>query len=324
MNAAQEETRLRRPFWILVAKEIGDHMRSWRFGILFAIIVLASVGSVYGAITALQGGVQQAEFDANFLFLQMFTAVDSSRQLPNFMTFVSFLGPLMGIALGFDSINTERSKGTLSRLLSQPIYRDDFIRAKFVAALLLIAAVVFSLGLLVMGVGLLTIGFPPTPEQFLRVVLFLCLAVVYIGFWLTLSILFSIRCRQAATSALSGIAIWIFFSFFYGMLLNLLAGSMIGDAGQMSLRQQEWLLALNRLSPAQLFSEATTTLLMPGVRSLGPMTMEQVYGAIPAPLPLGQSLLLVWPQLTGLLAATMVCFGLSYLLFMRQEIRSRM
>jgi len=33
--------------------------------------------------------------------------------------------------------------------------------------------------------------------------------------------------------------------------------------------------------------------------------------------------LLVWPQLTGLIAATIVCFGLSYLLFLRQEIRSR-
>jgi ABC-2 type transport system permease protein len=46
-------------------------------------------------------------------------------------------------------------------------------------------------------------------------------------------------------------------------------------------------------------------------------------GAIPGPLPLGQSLLLVWPQLTGLIALTLICFILSYLAFMRREIRSR-
>lgn len=62
---------------------------------------------------------------------------------------------------------------------------------------------------------------------------------------------------------------------------------------------------------------------VPSVRSLGPLTMEQVYGTIPGPLPLGQSLLLVWPQVTGLIAATVICFALSYVSFMRREIRSR-
>jgi len=80
---------------------------------------------------------------------------------------------------------------------------------------------------------------------------------------------------------------------------------------------------LLRIMPNQLFTEATTTLLMPSVRSLGPLTMEQVYGTIPGPLPLGQSVLLVWPQVTGLIAATVICFALSYLSFMRREIRSR-
>ena len=69
------------------------------------------------------------------------------------------------------------------------------------------------------------------------------------------------------------------------------------------------MLNLLRFAPSQLFSDATTTLLMPSVRSLGPLTMEQVHGAIPSPLPLGQSLIVVWPQLTGLIAATVVCFA---------------
>ena len=51
--------------------------------------------------------------------------------------------------------------------------------------------------------------------------------------------------------------------------------------------------------------------------------MDQVQGAIPSPLPLGQSLLVIWPQLTGLIAVTILCFALSYIIFMRREIRSR-
>lgn len=312
------------PFWVLVQKEFGDHMRSWRFTILIGIITLACIGSIYAAVTAIQAGVKSQETDSSFLFLQMFTASDGS--LPTFVTFVSFLGPLIGIALGFDAVNTERSKGTLSRLLSQPLYRDDFILAKFTASLLLISVVLFSLGFLVMGLGLFIIGYPPTPEEVLRVLCFLVAAIVYVGFWLNLSIIFSIRFRQTATSALSGIALWIFFSVFYSMIIGLIdkATAPADTAGiHAQLSHFNGMLLLNRISPSYLFSEATSTLLMPGVRSLGPLTTEQVVGAIASPLPLMQSILLSWPQLICLIAETAICFAISYVLFMRQEIRSR-
>jgi ABC-2 type transport system permease protein len=39
-------------------------------------------------------------------------------------------------------------------------------------------------------------------------------------------------------------------------------------------------------------------------------------------LPLDQSLLLAWPQVVALVALTMVCFGLGYVAFMRQEVRA--
>ena len=85
---------------------------------------------------------------------------------------------------------------------------------------------------------------------------------------------------------------------------------------------QNLLLSLMRLAPSQLYTDAATTLLMPSLRSLGPLSMEQLAGAIPSPLPLKESLMIVWPQVTGLLAATTVCFALSYYLFMRREIRT--
>ncbi|MEJ5089635.1 hypothetical protein GEO21_06250 [Sphingobacterium faecium] len=77
-----------------------------------------------------------------------------------------------------------------------------------------------------------------------------------------------------------------------------------------------------QLSPSQLYMDATTTLLMPSVRSLGPIAMEQMIGAIPAPLSFRDSFLMVCPQVSGLLAATMICFAWSYYIFMRREIRS--
>lgn len=313
------------PFWVMVYKEVGDHVRSWRFIILIALMVLTCMGSLYTAIANLSKAVKPGDPTSPFFFLKLFTVSDGS--LPPFHVFIAFLGPLIGIGLGFDAINSEQSGRTLSRILAQPIHRDYLINAKFIASLIVISIMFFALYFLVMGTGIIAIGIPPTLGEFLRVLSFLVLSILYVAFWLNLSILCSVRFRQAATSALTCIAIWLFFSVFYQIIINLIAKSIVPSpysaAPSQILSSKKFILALSRLTPGQLFSDATTTLLVPSVRSLGPLTVEQVYGAIPSPLPLGQSLLIVWPQLTGLIAATLICFALSYHFFMRKEIRSR-
>ena len=80
---------------------------------------------------------------------------------------------------------------------------------------------------------------------------------------------------------------------------------------------------LNRLSPYYLFGEATSTLLNPGVRSINAVTMTQLSGALSSTLSVGQSMLLVWPHLTALVALTLAAFAGAYVSFMRQEIRAR-
>ena len=290
--------KVNHPFWVIVNKEISDHVKSWRFIILIGIIALTCMGSLYTALTNISEAIKPNDPDGSFLFLKLFTVSDGT--LPSFVLFINFLGPLLGIALGFD--------------------------AKFVAALIVIGIMLFVLGFLVMGCGLIAIGIPPTAEEFWRIVFFIITSIFYVAFWLNLAILFSLRFRQAATSALASVAVWLFFSVFYTMIVNLVAKGL--SPSQMAspyqiISYQKFILGLMRLAPSELFNEATTTLLMPSVRSLGPLTMEQVQGAIPSPLPLGQSLLVVWPQLTGLIAATVICFAISYIMFMRREIRSR-
>lgn len=312
------------PFRVMVQKEISDHVRSWRFLILIGIIILTSIGSLYTALSNIHEASQANGPDDSFLFLLLFTISDGT--LPSFAVFIGFLGPLLGIGLGFDAINSEHSKGTLSRLLAQPIHRDHVINAKLVAGVTVVSIMFFALGFLVMGAGLIATGIPPTVEEFLRVVIFILLSIVYVAFWMNLSMLFSVRLRQPASSALAGIATWLFLSVFYPLLVNLITKPIEQAASvtaQKVLTYSKLKLALMRVLPNELFNEATTTLLMPSVRSIGPLTMEQVHGTIPGPLPLGQSVLLVWPQVTALLAGTILCFLLSYVVFMKREIRSR-
>ena len=316
--------KVKHPFWVIVHKEIADHVHSLRFIILISIIVLTCMGALYTALTNIGAAIKPDDPDGSFLFLKLFTVSDGT--LPSFVLFINFLGPLLGIALGFDAVNSEQNKGTLSRMLAQPIHRDCIINAKFVAALIIIGALLFALGLLVMGCGLIAIGIPPTPEEFWRIILFIITGIFYVAFWLNISILFSLCFRQAATSALASVAVWLFFSVFYAMIVNVVAKA-LSPSGMVSvyhqISYQKFILGLMRLAPSELFNEATTTLLMPSIRSLGPLTMEQLQGAIPSPLPLGESIMIVWSQLTGLIAATVVCFAISYNVFMRREVRSR-
>lgn len=312
------------PFWVIVNKEISDTVRSWRFIIMLGLIVLTCMGSLYTALNDFSKAIKASDPEGTFFFLKLFTHTDGT--LPSFIVFISFLGPLLGISMGFDSINSEQNKGTLSRILSQPIYRDYILNAKFVAALFVLSVLFFALSLLVLGFGLLFIGIPPTVEEFLRIVIFSIVNIIYVAFWLNLSILFSVKFRQAATSALAGISIWLFFSIFYSMIVNLiakgLAPSVFVNQNQV-VAFQRFIQNIMRINPGQLFNDATTSLLMPTVRSLGPLTTQQMSGAIPSPLPLGQSLMLVWPQATALIAGTIVFFAIAYTMFMRREIRSR-
>ncbi len=199
--------KVNHPFWVIVNKEISDHVKSWRFIILIGIIALTCMGSLYTALTNIGEAIKPNDPDGSFLFLKLFTVSDGT--LPSFVLFINFLGPLLGIALGFDAVNSEQNKGTLSRMLSQPIHRDCIINAKFVAALIVIGIMLFVLGFLVMGCGLIAIGIPPTAEEFWRIVFFIITSIFYVAFWLNLAILFSLRFRQAATSALASVAVWL-------------------------------------------------------------------------------------------------------------------
>lgn len=176
---------IEQPFWVIVNKEIRDHVRSWRFIILLAIITLTCLGALYTSLTSMHEAVKSGDVEDTFFFLKLFTVSDGT--LPSFVLFINFLGPLLGIALGFDAMNSELNKGTLCRILSQPIHRDCIINAKFVAALIVITIMLFVLGFLVMGAGLIAIGIPPTPEEFARIIsffdpkCFLCRSLVEYG-----------------------------------------------------------------------------------------------------------------------------------------------
>jgi ABC-2 type transport system permease protein len=258
----------------------------------------------------------------------------SSGKLFSLVQFISIFGPLIGIVLGFDSISRERSARTLSKLLSQPIYRDAVINGKFLAGFVTIGVMLMAIVLLISGLGLRLIGVVPGPEEIWRLALYLVISIFYISFWLGISILFSVVFRSMATSALAAIAFWIFFSFFVSLGANLAADALYpvdqtvaASNPELLVQREQTRKILSLFSPMTLYSEATTTILNPLMKTtqslilMGPMERLSI-SRFQNPLPLFESVYIVLPLIISLIAITSICFALSYIFFMRQEIRS--
>jgi ABC-2 type transport system permease protein len=187
----------------------------------------------------------------------------------------------------------------------------------------MIASIVF----IVMGIGLRTIGVPPTSEEILRIFIFIFICIIYGAFWMSLSMLFSVVMKNVVASILTAIPIWLFFTFFWPFIAPQIANLIIPIEEGASLATQLSNLSLSvdllRISPFILFFEATAAIIDP---TLGHLTFRitdsDLSKLIARPLSLSQSFIQIWPQLIVLLMLAIICFAVSYIIFMKQEIRS--
>ena len=310
-------------------KELEDHFSSARFILLLTVILMVSLVTAYMVGSGLKKEME-GYAKPSMVFLLLFT---STGALFSLAQFIAFFGPLIGMVLGFDAINRERSSSTLSKLVSQPIYRDSVINGKFLAGLTTIALMLVAIVLLISGIGLWVLGVVPGWDEVGRLLLYLVISIVYIGFWLAVSILFSTLFRGMATSALASLALWIFLAFFMGLIASLSANALspippgAGSDAQAVINQERTREMVASLSPITLYSGAYATILDPmrkTTRSLilmGPWERLSI-SRFQNPLPLWQSALIVMPHLVSLVAVTVICFAICYACFMRQEIRS--
>ncbi len=299
-------------FSVVFEKEFFDIMKSVRFIVMLILILATAAISLYISAQTIKNYVSED----SFLLLTFFTT--SKDSFPSFLNLMSFLIPILGIALGFDALNKEFSQKTLGRILSQPIFRDVLLFAKALGALGALAIMLLSLFLIVIGSGMLIFGVPPTTEQIGRALVFYIITLLYAGIWYIIAMFFSITYKQGSTSAFLSIALWLFLMIFWSPISELIAYNVSGN----QLTALNIYSMLSNISPYILFNKASIAILRPTTRSLGPVMFYQMEGAISgSPLPLSQSLLLIWPQITEFVAVIILIFTLGYIKFQRKEIR---
>jgi ABC-2 type transport system permease protein len=307
---------------IVLAKEAADQLSGIRMVVIEALVFLIALVLAWFSTATIRESIGESPF----LFLRLLTM--SPDPIPfSFIDIVGLVAPVIAIALGFDAVNAEFNQRTLSRILAQPIYRDALLLGKFLARLLALSIALVSLWLLVLGVGFLRLGLPPSFEELVRMLGFLLATIAYGGVWLAVAFLFSILFRAPATAALGSLGLWLVFSFFWSVVIRPLVATMIAGPAEdifgPNITYLQTSQVLDRISPNTLYAEVALALLQPSTRTLGPVFLSQLRGAlIGAPLPAGQSFILVWPQITGLIAGMIVIFAIAYVIFQRQEIRA--
>jgi ABC-2 type transport system permease protein len=333
--------RWSRPYagWMVVArKEFTDHLLSIRFIVLVLVLGLAAFVPLFFAAQRI-GSLASSVSGEPAVFLALFfitsdPASSAGVTVPGVVDFLRLFAPLLGIAFAFDAVNGERSEGTLPRLLSQPIHRDDVINGKFASGLAVIGLVIAGVLLFVAGVGIFRIGIIPAPTEVLRLVVWIFVTLIYVSLWLAFGMMLSVLVRSAATSALIGFGSWFVLTFFGSFIVSFIAGAVAPLSDTLASTNPDQYLAnsslrdtLFRFLPNTLYGESSVVLLNPTRTSISslPASVDQAVQAqqqIGSLLSLDQSFIIVWPQVVALVALTVLCFGVAYVRFMRQEVRA--
>jgi ABC-2 type transport system permease protein len=300
-----------------------------RFLILLVVLGAAAVVPLYFAADAIRASASQIS-GASAIFLALFILPPPNLSVPPVYGFVGIVAPLIGVAFSFDAINAERSEGTLPRLLSQPIHRDDVITGKFAAGLAAIMLVLVAVVLVISGFGIARLGIVPAASEVVRLVAWLSFTIVWVSLWLSFGLLLSVVIRRAATAALAGFGVWLLLQIFGQLLVGLVtqvaAPYATAATAQDAVALKNLSDTITRIVPLTLYEEGSRVILDPTQTTVStPATLgqlQQYQQQIPTLLSLQQSLLLVWPQVVILIALTAACFAIAYARFMRQEVRA--
>ena len=289
---------------------------------LLALLGLVAIGTTYVAADTIRS-VGEAATGVPSIFLKPFLL--GQDPIPSFVALIGFIVPVLGIAFGFDAVSGERAEGTLPRLVSQPIYRDDVINGKFAAGLAVIGLILIVITCFVAGVTIIRLGITPSAEDVVRLAVWLVISVIYVGFWLAFATLCSVAFRRAATALLVAIGAWIVATLFASLLASIAAG-ILAPAGTDADKVHRERDAVGHPVPP-----GATDPLQRGdldhPRPVGPY--DELAPARAAGRSRGglhaaadQSLLLVWIQVVAIVGLTVVSFAVAYVLFMRQEVRA--
>ena len=205
--------------WIIAQKEFRSAFRDKIFVVITLLFLVLSIVSVY-----IGSSTKNAELKAYSDIVELLKSQGSKAFPPepqiyplailqNIIKYVSIVGAVLAIFLGFDTVSGEKENGTMKLLLSRPLYRDQLISGKLlggalVIGLLLIVTLLFNTFLFSWVSGLL-----PGLGEISRLFTFMMLAFFYMMSFYIATIFVSIKTSDRSFGFLVMLILWVGVSF---------------------------------------------------------------------------------------------------------------
>jgi len=204
---------------IVARKEIAENFKSVRYWAIIGLFVLLYVASTYAIGFAVRG------FGGLPVGGRARTVLQLSIQVVNALTYIA---PLLGIALGFGAIAAEREKGTIRLVLARPIYRDDLINGKLIAAVTLIVLAISLSTTLAVPLAVALQNVNVTVEDFARLALLVLPATLLALAYYAIALFVSVNAGRSSHALVVSLAVWIFFTFILPVIVAFVAFQILG------------------------------------------------------------------------------------------------
>lgn len=189
--------------YVVFKKEFFSTLKSVRMIILMILFALFVLGTVYGGLTLINLAESSPDIDLSELMI---------NQGPVFILsmvagIISFFGPIISIALSFDTIVKEKIQNSISLLICRPVSKRSIATGKFlgiVLALCIPVIIVTYLAVLIISVQ------SGKGIEFGQAGGFIFFTLLFLIIYAAIGQLISSITKTTTTAILMGIVIWIF------------------------------------------------------------------------------------------------------------------
>ncbi|WP_157197318.1 ABC transporter permease [Methanohalobium evestigatum] len=282
-------------------KEFADNVTNSMFLLLTATYLLIIFTFSYRSVildTSLKYGLYE-----DFILLSVFGGLIEQ---------VGWFIPLIGIALGFNTVIKERKSGSLNVLLTHPVFRDNIIAGKLLGITGVIAFVIMSTVVISSGTLIAMLGIQVSLMEITRIALFSVFTLFYALIYAGIAVLISTVVYEATNSLIYNVAIWILTCIFTGSIMETLS-DLLTKAG-IDLKASELIM----ISPLHYYSKITQG--TADMSFLGVGVQYEIDGILDAQFTLAQWFNTFWTDITAILIIPIILLFASFIMFMRQDI----
>lgn len=203
----------------LAQKEVKLAFKDHIFLIMTLLFVLLSIVSVYIGSSTKNAELLAYQNIVQILHDQGATSMPSPPEiyplsvLRNIISYVSMIGAVVAIFLGFESFSGERSDGTMRLIATRPIYRDQILTGKLLGGGMVIGILLGIILIFNMILFTIVSGMTPSLSEILRCLVFFIMAFIYMMIFFTATMYTSMNTNNSGFGFMMMMILWLTITF---------------------------------------------------------------------------------------------------------------